>query len=158
VSPLALPGHTEVMSNWGITPRQSIELACARRGREAVIVGCIALLNRAFPKAGTPADRELVADLGGPAAERIVNEGPDGASQYWMRVWAARGLLWVWDDAAVPSILVAMTDEAWRVREMAAKVVARNLVGDLLDDVAALRDDPVPRVHQAATRAVAALA
>jgi hypothetical protein len=45
-----------------------------------------------------------------------------------------------------------------RVREMAAKVVARNLVGDALDDVAPLREDPVRRVRVAATRAVATLA
>ena len=144
-------------SSWGITPRQSIEAACARRGRDAVIVGCIALLNRAVPAHGTAADPDLVLALGGPPARAVLDEGPGGASQYWLRVWAARGLLWAWDDAAVPSILVAMTDEAWRVREMAAKVVARNLVGDLLDDVAALRDDPVARVRAAAARAVAVL-
>jgi hypothetical protein len=48
-----------------------------------------------------------------------------------------------------------MSDEAWRVREMAAKVTARHLVGDALPEVLALRDDPVPRVRAAAERAVA---
>lgn len=48
----------------------------------------------------------------------------------------------------------ALRDEAWRVREMAAKVVARHLVGGLLADVLPLRDDPVPRVRVAAARAV----
>jgi hypothetical protein len=40
---------------------------------------------------------------------------------------------------------------------MAAKVIARNLVGDALDDVASLREDPVRRVRVAAGRAVATL-
>ncbi len=37
---------------------------------------------------------------------------------------------------------------------MAAKVIARNRVGDALAAVAALKDDPVPRVRSAADRAV----
>ena len=44
-----------------------------------------------------------------------------------------------------------------KLREMAAKVVARHLVGDLLSAVADLRTDPVPRVRAAADRAVARL-
>jgi hypothetical protein len=50
-----------------------------------------------------------------------------------------------------------MSDEAWRVRELAAKVVARHVIGDALPAVAALRADPIPRVRAAASRAVAAL-
>lgn len=45
-------------------------------------------------------------------------------------------------------------DSAWRVREMAAKVVAKRRIGDALPMVAALRDDPVPRVRRAAERAL----
>jgi hypothetical protein len=40
---------------------------------------------------------------------------------------------------------------------MAAKVVARHLLGDALPEVAALRADPVPRVRAAASRAVVLL-
>jgi len=40
---------------------------------------------------------------------------------------------------------------------MAAKVVARQLIGDALPAVADLRDDPVPRVRAAANRAVTLL-
>lgn len=72
-------------------------------------------------------------------------------------MWGARGLLWAWDNSALAALRAALRDPAWRVREMAAKVVARNLVGDALDDVAPLRDDPVRRVRVAATRAVATL-
>jgi len=40
---------------------------------------------------------------------------------------------------------------------MAAKVVARHRIGDALQAVTALRDDPVPRVRAAAGRAVTAI-
>jgi hypothetical protein len=76
----------------------------------------------------------------------------------WLRIWATRGLLWAWDGVAVDALRGALVDDAWRVREMAAKVVARHLVGDLLANVSELRDDPVARVRQASERAVARLA
>jgi HEAT repeat protein len=40
---------------------------------------------------------------------------------------------------------------------MAARVAARHQVGDAVPRLAELRDDPVPRVRQAATRALATL-
>jgi HEAT repeat protein len=132
----------------GITPRQSVRAECARRGRDAVIAGCIALLS------GGEGDDELILALGGAAAEYVLSGGEGGPNGYWTRVWAARGLLHEWSDAATPSIIEAATDEAWRVREMAAKVIARHKVGDALAVVAALREDPVPRVRAAAHRAV----
>lgn len=62
--------------------------------------------------------------LGGPGAAKFPDGEPHGDS-YWLRVWGARGLLWAWDDLAGDAIDVALRDEAWRVREMALKVVAR---------------------------------
>jgi HEAT repeat protein len=102
-------------------------------------------------------DAGLVTALGGPGARTVLDGGPGSASWYWIRVWAARGLLWAWDDAALPVIVAALADDAWRVREMAAKVVARHLLGDALPGVARLRNDPVPRVRAAASRAVITL-
>ena len=67
---------------------------------------------------------------------------------------AARGLLHVWDDVAASSVVQATMDDSWRVREMAAKVIARHAVGDGLDAVVRLQEDPVARVRVAATRAV----
>jgi hypothetical protein len=43
------------------------------------------------------------------------------------------------------------------VREVAAKVIAKHRIGDALDAVITLRDDPVPRVRAAAERAIAVL-
>jgi hypothetical protein len=135
-------------SVWGQTPRQSIEAECARRGKDAVVAGCVDLL------AGRESDPDLVVALGGPGAPRvIVGEN----KQYWLRVWAARGLLWAWDDVAAGSVTAALGDDHWRVREMACKVIARHHVGDALPAAAELRNDPVPRVRSAATRAVVLL-
>jgi HEAT repeat protein len=53
--------------------------------------------------------------------------------------------------------VAALGDEHWRVREMAAKVVARRKLGDAVEAVAALRADPVPRVRAAAERATVIL-
>ena len=56
-----------------------------------------------------------------------------------------------------PAIIAALEDEHWRVREMAAKVVARHLLGDAFDAVSGMSGDPVPRVVEAAARAVRVL-
>jgi len=130
-------------------PKDAIAAESARRGKSELIAGCIALLS------GKPVDDALLLALGGPHAA-VVLEG-DPRSQYWLRVWAARGLLWAWDDAATPALTKALGDEHWRVREMAAKVVARNRVGAAFEAVQALRDDPVARVAQAADRATRVL-
>lgn len=134
------------------TPRQRIEAACARRGRSAVIVGCADLIDGRV-------DEGFLIELVGSGADYVLHGGPVHA--YWGRVWGARGLLWACepdpDPVAVAALRVAMRDEAWRVREMAAKVVARYGYGDLFEDVARLRVDDVPRVSAAAERAVVAL-
>ena len=138
-------------SSWGLTPRQSIEIECARRGREQVMAGCIALLQR------RAVDDELVIALGGPASQVVFDDGPRQANQYWRRVWGARGLLHCYDCQADAAVTAALGDEQWRVREMAAKVVARYQIGAAFDAVAALRDDPVSRVRAAAERATIVL-
>lgn len=138
-------------SYWGVTPRESIEAECARRGRQAVVDGCARLIT------GGEGDTALIVALGGPAARGLLDAGLPESQLYWLRVWGARGLLWVWDDSALGALRFALEDEAWRVREMAVKVVARHRLGDTLASVAALQDDPVPRVRAAASRAVTVL-
>lgn len=99
-------------------------------------------------------DPALLVALAGPAATSVLAGAAGGVSGPWPRVWAARGLLHAFGDEATTAIVRATGDEAWRVREMAAKVVARHGVDDALDAVASLRADPVPRVRAAAERAV----
>lgn len=129
-------------SLWGQTPRQSIAAATARHGHDAVVAACLDLL------AGRDADPALVAALGGPRAPL------DAVAPYWLRVWGLRGLLWEWDVRALPAVRGATGDDAWRVREMAAKVVARHRLDAALEEVVALQHDGVARVRVAAARAV----
>jgi HEAT repeat protein len=133
------------------SPRTRILAECTRLGRSEVVARCVRLLE------GGDVDDAFIRVLAGRTAPWWFAHREDEDLRYWPRSWGARGLLWAWDDAALPALRVALCDPAWRVREMAAKVVARNLVGDALDDVAPLRADPVRRVRIAATRAVAIL-
>jgi len=116
-----------------------------------VVAGCIELLS------GGDADDELIIALGGEHAVAVLDTGPAPVHRYWLRVWAARALLYAWDDGALSAVLDATEDEAWRVREMAARVVARRRLGDALAAMGALCQDPVPRVRAAAARALAVL-
>jgi hypothetical protein len=139
-------------ATWQLTPRQSIAAECQRRGKPAVVSGCIGLLQ------GRPGvDDTLILALGGPPGQYVLDGHAGGKTGYWPRVWAARGLLHAWDDRATSAIIQATTDDAWRVREMAAKVIARHRIGNALTAVAELRNDQVPRVRAAADRAVVLL-
>ncbi len=146
-------GRMSRSGRWGQTPRQSVERLCASRGEAAVVSGCVALLEGA----DADVDGELVVALGGPPARWALTGEPSGPD-YWLRTWAARGLLYAWNDEAVPAVLFALRDEAWRVREMAAKVVARRHLDEALGLVADLQGDENARVRAAASRALATLA
>lgn len=137
---------------WRLTPRQGIAAECERRGRAAVVAGCIDLLQ-----GRQDTDDALLIALAGPAAEAVLDGSAGGRAGYWPRVWAARGLLHAWDDRATAVITQATADDAWRVREMSAKVIARHYIGDALPAVSLLRNDSVPRVRAAADRAVVRL-
>lgn len=170
-------------SHWGVRPRDSIEAECDRRGTAAAVAGCIRLVegDNADPAlimalggpaagrflGGSAADRlpdETLADQlsDEPVADQLPDESvadqlPDGTARgdsYWLRVWGLRGLLWVWDDSAAPATIAALHDESWRVREMAAKVIAKHQVGDALPTLADMRGDPVERVRYATDRAI----
>ena len=132
-------------SHWGKTPRQSVECECTRRGVASVVAGCVDLLN------GQAVDDDLVLALGGPPADWIRTGEPSGPP-YWLRVWAARGLLYAWDDSASTAVIKALQDDAWRVREMALKVVARHRLQDAAEQVDELLSDSSARVRAAASR------
>jgi hypothetical protein len=134
-------------SQWGVTPRQSIEAECGRRGTDGVLDGCLRLLETGST------DAALLLALAGPGGQKFL-DGGEHADTYWLRVWALRGLLWVWDDRATRALRVALADEHWRVREMALKVVARHRLDEAFEAALPLRDDPVPRVRLASQRAI----
>lgn len=134
-------------SRWGISPRESVKRECALRGEDAVIAGWIDLLR------GRDADPALIQALGGPPARWVVTGGT-GGPDYWLRVWAARGLLYAYDDSAASTLEGALDDEHWRVREMAARACGRHGIDTALPQLAALMQDPIPRVQRAAERAI----
>jgi HEAT repeats len=132
-------------SRWGSTPRQSIEQEVARRGSDAVVAGCRALVR------GEETDPDLVLALGGPAARKFL-DGRTHVDAYWLKVWGLRGLLWRWAPEAMPELQAALSDPAWRVREMALKVATRHEVEAVVEAAAQLQDDPADRVRRQAHR------
>jgi len=100
-------------------------------------------------------DPTLIYALGGPPAQWAVADG-EGGPDYWLRVWAARGLLWAWDDRGIPVVKRALRDSEWRVREAAVKIAARHQLGDLLQSLQELRTNETNhRVVAATERAIA---
>lgn len=131
-----------------LSPRTSILLECSLRGRDEVVRGCRAVLR------GDEVDPGLLVALAGASATAVLAGAEGGVEGYWPRVWAARGLLHVWSDDATDAIIDATSHPAWRVREMAAKVIARHRVVDALDRVIDLMNDENHRVRAAAERAL----
>ena len=134
-------------SSRGVTPRVRVERECERIGTDEVVRRCVAVLT------GMDVDEGFLIVIGGPGARSVLNGREGGVTGYWPRTWAARALLYAWDDTATPAVRAATTDEAWRVREMAAKVIARHRLDEGLETVSRLVTDPNPRVRAAATRA-----
>lgn len=128
-------------------PRRSVEALAARHGRGPVVAACLGLLE------GHEVGGHFVYGLGGPPA-RWALDGGDSGPDYWLRVWALRGLFWLWEPEATSAVVKALADDAWRVREMAAKVSARHVLDEALPALLHLRDDPVARVRTSAARAV----
>jgi hypothetical protein len=132
------------------TPRRRVTLAAERDGTLAFVRKCLEVLD------GTRTDAELLWVLGGDSAPGVLAGrwgGPDG---YWPRTWALRAFLYVWDPQAEPAVVAACSDEHWRVREMAAKVMATRRPTSLASEeaLARLLGDAVPRVQSAAGRAL----
>ena len=134
-------------SHWGMTPQQSVEQECARRGERAVVSGCVAILR------GRAVDGELILALGGPPAD-WVRTGGEAGPDYWLRVWATRGLLYAWHGSARGAVRSALSDEAWRVREMALRVVAERGLSEERSSVESMCHDASARVRAAANRAL----
>jgi hypothetical protein len=139
-------------SIWGMTPKQSILMECDRRSREECVRKCVAILN------GQRTDEDFLRVIGGPSAGIVLVGRAGGVEGYWPQVWAARGLLHVWDDTATEAIIAATTHDSWRVREMSAKVIARHHVRPGVDAIVTLLDDENARVRAAASRAFRVIA
>lgn len=72
---------------------------------------------------------------------------------FWPELWGARALLYVWDESAAPVIINTLSNPAWRVREMGARVAAAREL-PAASELALLLKDQVPRVRVAAAKAL----
>ena len=132
-----------------MSPRARILMLARRIGDGVVARWCRELLAGAV--AHNDPDRPSVNWLGGRHA------ASEPKQDYWFRVWAARGLLYVWVPSAEPAVLAGLHDPAWRVREMCAKVVRRRALRRAEPILAHLLDDRVARVRAAAESALTEL-
>ena len=125
-------------------PRVLLASAADTIGEAAVVEWCCRLIT----------DTENVDD-----PDVALLGGTEDWLPYWRRTWGARGLLYVWSDAphVVEALAVALTDEHWRVREMACKVIRARRVEQVDPLLAPLVDDTNARVRSAAHRALVAI-
>ena len=113
-------------------------------GEAAVVKRSISLL------AGNNEGEDFLLYVGGEHARGILDGAP---VLYWPELWGTRALLYVWDASAVAAVRAALGNQAWRVREMGARVAAlRGL--ELVPELTELLTDEVARVRAAAARAI----
>ncbi|MFP7760924.1 HEAT repeat domain-containing protein [Marisediminicola sp. LYQ85] len=119
----------------------------------AAVIGPDAVVERALALlAGANAGEDFLLYAGGKHAKGVLEGAP---ALYWPEVWGARALLYVWNDTAVDAVIAGLTNEAWRVREMCARVAAERGV-EAPDHLRALLTDDVARVRAVAAEALAA--
>lgn len=124
-------------------PRTLVHAACDRVGEDVVVAFCLGILNgdEAFFDGSV-----TLHDLGGGITDHL---------SCWPRVWAVRALRYCWSHAAASPVVAALGDEAWRVREQAARVIGQRELGGAGDALLPLVSDETPRVRVAAARALA---
>jgi len=119
-------------------------VAVERYGESVVVSRSLSLL------AGNNEGADFLLFVGGEHARGILDGAP---VLYWPELWGLRALLYVWSESAASAVLRALSNPAWRVREMAARVVAaRDLPA--ASELGQLLGDEVPRVRVAAARAL----
>lgn len=133
------------------TPREYVRDACARSGAAEVARRSAALLRGADPAANEAFLRTL--GFNGEMEWLLREPNP-----YWARVWGARALRYCWDESAAAAVLAGLHDEAWRVVEHCAVIVADRELADAVPILVELTEHPVPRVRVAAIRALSRVA
>ncbi|MCU1404763.1 MAG: repeat protein [Glaciihabitans sp.] len=102
---------------------------------------------------GANAGEDFLLFVGGKHAQGILDGAP---ALYWPELWGTRALMYVWHESASMAVRSALTNQAWRVREMAAKVVALREL-PFIENLLPMLDDEVGRVRAAAARAIGAV-
>lgn len=147
--------HVPPPGNIDDSPRKRIEQLQQLIGVGAVATWCAGLLTEAVDF--DDPDLPPLTWAGGPHAAQLLTSGKlkdSTTHRYWPRVWGARGLMYVWVPGIEPAVVSALDDEAWRVREMAAKVVRRRDLGEAAPALARLTTDDVARVRVAVVEAL----
>ncbi|WP_285026706.1 HEAT repeat domain-containing protein [Plantibacter sp. ME-Dv--P-122b] len=126
---------------------QRLADAVAAESETRVVERCVSLL------AGRYEGEDFLRVVGGHHAEGILGGAP---ALYWPELWGTRALLHVWDDSASAPVIGALGNQAWRVREMAARVCAERRIGDVAA-IAPLLSDDHARVRAAGARTLAAV-
>ena len=126
------------------SPSDRLAVAVETFGERDVVDRAKALL------AGLNAGDDFLLWVGGHHAQGILDGAPP---LYWPEVWGARALLTVWDESATAGIEAGLSNQAWRVREMCARVVAARAL-PLAGILRTMLTDDVPRVRAAAALAL----
>lgn len=126
------------------SPADRITAAVARFGERSVVDRSASLL-----RGGNEGDEFLLV-VGGRHAQGVLDGAPP---LYWPEVWGARALTFVWDSSAASAVHRGLRDQAWRVREMCARVVFLRTLPEQ-DVLIELLGDEVARVRGAAARAL----
>jgi hypothetical protein len=146
---VARPEPTDLYAH----PRDLVAEAVRIFGVHTVADTCLALLagESEYDLLSVP-----LTFLGGAGATARLSRGDlvTRGQDHWPRVWGARGLRYVWLPYAEPGVVRALPDPAWRVREMAAKVVGQRACGSAAEALEPLLVDEVVRVQVAAIRAL----
>lgn len=126
---------------------QRLADAVSAESETRVVERCVSLL------AGRYEGEDFLRVVGGHHAEGILGGAP---ALYWPELWGTRALLHVWDESATAPVVGALGNQAWRVREMAARVCTERRIGDVAA-IAPLLNDDHARVRAAGARALAAV-
>ena len=147
-----LPGLSEQQLEG--SPRELVGALSVCWGDARVAEYCADLLEGADPM-GCP---EALLYIGGRGAAGLLGrDDRQEVLRYWPRVWAARALRYAWSPSAVPALVAALDDEAWRVAEQAMKVMTKYEVGEGVEAALAWVDHPLPRVRATVLGLVAAV-
>lgn len=139
------------------SPREVVRAACAEYGEDTVIDWCIAFLTGDISgEEAYGADLPKLVAITGRANPGGWSAPVDPVNYYWVRVWAARVLLYVWRDDGVDALQIAAADPAWRVREHVARITAQRELGQLVDALLPGLTHELPRVRATTVRAVGA--
>lgn len=126
------------------SPQKRVAAAIEAIGEREVVDRAIGLLG------GLNVGEEFLIVAGGPHAKGLLDGAPP---LYWPEVWGARVLLYAWADDAKDAVAAGLQNQAWRLREMCARVAAARAL-DVAPLLRELLTDDNARVRAAGAKAL----